>query len=143
MLNKILDNVNLHPSNINVRTFLVVCLSVFLIGFVSMWSTSYHAKNIITTYENKIESKDPEFMQSLLKRCEGDLYNPSVVQSCLDLNYEDNTKEHKKTVWTQRIKLFFWVVFWTLVFGTYYILLRKQSGHDIVKIYTEAFSKKK
>lgn len=143
MINKILNHVNLHPSNLNARTFLIICLSIFIMGTVSMWSTSYHANNIISTYEKKVASKDPEFMQTLLSRCQGDLYNPQVVQSCLDLNYEDNTKEHKKTVWVQRLKLTLWFLFWSSIFVSYYLLLRKQSGYDIIKIYKDAFAKRK
>lgn len=139
MFNKILENINLLPSNINVRTFLVICVSVFMIGTISMWSTLYYAKHQVDTYEKKIEQKDPEFMQSLLSRCQGNLYDSRVVQSCLDLNYEDNNGEHKKTIKIQYAKITLWILFWGSLFMGYFFLLKKQTGIDLISMYKQAF----
>ena len=141
MINFILKYFDLNPENLNTRTFLVACAAIWIVGTISMGGTGYYASQQIKIYEEKVARNEPEFIQSILKKCDGDLYQEQVVRACMNNDYHANTAEHKKTVLIQRLKVIAWFLFWGAFFFTYFLLLKKQTGVDLFNQWKTAIKK--
>lgn len=117
-----LDLKNIRLSFQSIKIIAAIIAIFFLFSGLSLSSSKVLLNKELERIEYNFKTKNPELMANIIEQCEGNLYEQSVVQGCVDKAYEDLTGTHKNKLMINGFLRFLWFLFIVSLFaGVIYI----------------------
>ncbi len=127
-IDHILKNVNLSLSSKPMRVAIVILTVLSLISGLRLVVEKNYLQAQIIDIHKQIAQKNKPLMLEILSECKGNLADQEVVLNCIEDKRIELIKPLKAQIFSKKISIALWFLFWVLLASVYIYLVNRQKS---------------
>lgn len=125
-----LINIDYSPANKGMRIIYFVIFLAAVFSGLNIHTSKMRLESEIGYATHPFTLKEPSLMKSIIRECQGDIGDSSVVAACVEDTKEKTLAPIKSELFKYKVLSFFWAAFWITLATCLIILGNNKHGGE-------------